>query len=60
MLIGSDLPLINKNDIKIAFKILETKDIAISPTYDGGYYLIGMKNENKNIFNIRYEYKLSI
>ncbi|MBU5428303.1 TIGR04282 family arsenosugar biosynthesis glycosyltransferase [Tissierella pigra] len=54
VLIGSDLPLINKNDIEIAFKILETKDIVISPTYDGGYYLIGMKDENKDIFNIRY------
>ena len=35
VLIGSDLPLINKGDIEIAFKILETKDVAISPTYDG-------------------------
>ncbi len=54
VLIGSDLPLINKGDIEIAFKILETKDVAISPTYDGGYYLIGMKEENKDIFNIKY------
>lgn len=54
VLIGSDLPLINKKDIEIAFNILETKDIAISPTYDGGYYLIGMKEENKDIFNIKY------
>lgn len=54
VLIGSDLPLINEKDIEIAFKILENKDIAISPTYDGGYYLIGMKEENKDIFNIKY------
>ena len=54
VLIGSDLPLINKKDIEVAFDILETKDIVISPTYDGGYYLIGMKEENKDIFNIRY------
>lgn len=54
VLIGSDLPLINKKDIEIAFSILETKDIVISSTYDGGYYLIGMKEENKDIFNIRY------
>ncbi|MBU5675730.1 TIGR04282 family arsenosugar biosynthesis glycosyltransferase [Alkaliphilus sp. MSJ-5] len=53
-LIGSDLPLLNKKDIEIAFSILETKDIVISPTYDGGYYLIGMKEENPDIFNIRY------
>lgn len=54
VLIGSDLPLISKKDIEVAFKVLETKDIVISPTYDGGYYLIGMKEENKDIFNIMY------
>lgn len=54
VLIGSDLPLINTKDIEVAFKVLQTKDIAISPTYDGGYYLIGMKEENKDIFNIQY------
>ena len=54
VLIGSDLPLISKKDIEVAFKVLETKDIVISPTYDGGYYLIGMKEENKDIFSIRY------
>ncbi|MFA5523098.1 MAG: TIGR04282 family arsenosugar biosynthesis glycosyltransferase [Tissierellales bacterium] len=54
ILIGSDLPLINRKDIEVAFKVLETKDIVISPTYDGGYYLIGMKEENKDIFNIKY------
>ncbi|TJX12890.1 glycosyltransferase [Tissierella creatinini] len=54
VLIGSDLPLMNKEDIERAFEILETKDLVISPTYDGGYYLIGMKEENKEIFNMKY------
>lgn len=54
VLIGSDLPLINKKDIELAFDILETKDIVIAPTYDGGYYQIGMKEENRDIFSIRY------
>ena len=54
ILIGSDLPLISKEDIEIAFNILETKDIIISPTYDGGYYLIGMKEANKDIFHMKY------
>ena len=44
----------DKEDIERAFNILETNDIAISPTYDGGYYLIGMKEENKDIFNMKY------
>ena len=54
VLIGSDIPLIEAKDIEIAFKILETKDTVISPTFDGGYYLIGMNEENKNIFDIEY------
>lgn len=54
VLIGSDLPLLNKTDIELAFNILEDKDLVISPTYDGGYYLIGMKKENPDIFKIEY------
>lgn len=54
VLIGSDLPLLNNRDIETAFQILDTKDIAISPTYDGGYYLIGMKEANREIFTIKY------
>lgn len=54
ILIGSDIPLLSKNDIEVAFKVLDKKEIVISPTYDGGYYLIGMKRRNKDIFDIRY------
>lgn len=54
ILIGSDIPLISKEDIHMAFNILEEKDIVLSPTYDGGYYLVGMKEENKDIFHIKY------
>lgn len=58
VLIGSDLPLIEKRDINSAFKILKNKDIVISPTYDGGYYLIGMKEKNQEVFNIKYSTNL--
>lgn len=54
VLIGSDLPLMEEKDIQIAFEILEKKDVAISPTYDGGYYLIGMKEAIKEIFMMTY------
>lgn len=54
VLIGSDLPLLKEEDLKVAFNILERKDIAISPTFDGGYYLIGMKEESEEIFDIKY------
>lgn len=54
VLIGSDIPMIIQQDIYLAFESLETKDMVISPTFDGGYYLIGMKEKNKDIFNIQY------
>lgn len=54
VLIGSDLPLLNKEDIELAFTILKVKDLVISPTYDGGYYLIGMKKEYPDIFKLKY------
>lgn len=54
VLIGSDIPLIRKKDIEIGFELLEVRDIVIAPTHDGGYYLIGMSEENRDIFNIRY------
>lgn len=54
VLIGSDIPLINEEDFELAFEILDRKDIVISPTYDGGYYLIGMKKADKSIFEIKY------
>lgn len=52
VLMGSDIPDIKGEDILLSFNILDTKDIVLGPSYDGGYYLIGMKNLNKNIFNI--------
>ncbi|QRN84780.1 TIGR04282 family arsenosugar biosynthesis glycosyltransferase [Clostridia bacterium] len=54
ILIGSDIPLIHKTDLEKAFNILEDKEMVISPTFDGGYYLIGMKTENHDIFKIEY------
>ena len=54
VLIGSDVPLISIGDINEAFNILGSKDVVISPTLDGGYYLIGMKSPCDSIFNISY------
>lgn len=41
VLIGSDIPGINQNIVREAFNSLDEYDIAINPTVDGGYYLIG-------------------
>ncbi|MCX6662549.1 MAG: TIGR04282 family arsenosugar biosynthesis glycosyltransferase [Euryarchaeota archaeon] len=43
ILMGSDSPDLPEDYIKQAFTILETKDVVLGPTVDGGYYLIGFR-----------------
>ncbi|MDU4860488.1 MAG: TIGR04282 family arsenosugar biosynthesis glycosyltransferase [Terrisporobacter othiniensis] len=57
ILIGSDIPFLKEEDLKKAFEILKDKDIVLGPTVDKGYYLVGMKNTTKAVFeNIQYGY----
>ncbi len=51
VLIGSDLPDISEDSIKKAFDLLKTSDTVFGPAEDGGYYLVGMKQLHKNLFN---------
>ncbi|AKN30900.1 glycosyltransferase [Clostridium carboxidivorans P7] len=51
ILIGSDIPSLQPEDISKAYEELENNDICLGPTNDGGYYLIGMKKNCKKIFN---------
>lgn len=44
-LIGSDLPDLPAERLEQAFALLETHDVALGPTADGGYYCVGMKPE---------------
>lgn len=53
VLMGMDIPHIHTETIQNAFDNLEQKDIVIHPALDGGYYLIGMKQEYESIWNIR-------
>lgn len=53
VLMGMDIPHIHTETIQNAFDNLEHKDIVIHPALDGGYYLIGMKQEYASIWNIR-------
>ncbi|OPJ57269.1 TIGR04282 family arsenosugar biosynthesis glycosyltransferase [Alkalithermobacter paradoxus] len=59
ILIGSDIPDIQSDDIIKGFDILNKNDLVLGPTFDGGYYLVGMKNIYKSIFsdNIKWGYK---
>ena len=50
ILIGSDLWSLDKDTLIEAKKALEHNEVVIGPCYDGGYYLIGMKNFNNKIF----------
>jgi rSAM/selenodomain-associated transferase 2/rSAM/selenodomain-associated transferase 1 len=50
ILIGTDLPEISVKDMETAFAVLDTKDVVLGPTSDGGYYLVGMKFARKEVF----------
>ena len=52
ILTGADLPLMTAAHLESGFTVLEEKDIAIGPTSDGGYYLIGMKKPCREVFRI--------
>lgn len=50
LLTGSDLPELDADCLAKAFTALETADIVLGPTSDGGYYLIGMKAPCARVF----------
>ncbi|MDD5669518.1 MAG: TIGR04282 family arsenosugar biosynthesis glycosyltransferase [Candidatus Omnitrophica bacterium] len=50
IIIGSDSPNLPAMYIKDAFKQLDENDIVLGPSYDGGYYLIGLKEPCLEIF----------
>ena len=55
VLTGADLPLMGASHLESGFAALENADIALGPTSDGGYYLVGMKAPHRAIFeNQRY------
>ena len=53
VLIGSDAPHLPSRIYESAFAVLESSDVdvVIGPSEDGGYYLIGMRNETFPIFD---------
>lgn len=50
VIIGSDCPQLSPEILEDAFEALEKFDIVTGPTYDGGYYLIGMKAIHPTLF----------
>ncbi len=50
IIIGTDIPGITGSILSAAFKSLEEHDVVMGPTEDGGYYLIGLKNNVPELF----------
>ncbi len=51
IIIGSDCPFVSTELIEKALKALTQNPVVIGPTYDGGYYLIGMDQFYPQLFN---------
>jgi rSAM/selenodomain-associated transferase 1 len=49
-IIGSDCYELNSEIIEKAFRQLEQEEVVIGPTFDGGYYLLGMNKLNTELF----------
>lgn len=50
LIIGSDCYQLKKDMIKEAFQLLNQNEIVIGPTFDGGYYLLGMNHLVPELF----------
>ena len=50
ILVGSDIPSLSKHDIEDSIHYLDSCDVVIGPSQDGGFYLVGTKNDSHHIF----------
>lgn len=50
IVIGSDSPTLQPDHVRKALENLETVDVCLGPSRDGGYYLIGMCQPHKGLF----------
>lgn len=51
VIVASDVPDLSASIMKEAISGLDNSDVVIGPCYDGGYYLIGMKEMHKELFH---------
>ena len=50
IVVGSDCPHVSKNDIRHAVGELDSHDAVIGPAVDGGYWLIGLRAPQPELF----------
>ena len=50
ILIGADSPTLSTETVWLAFEQLQRHDVVIGPARDGGYYLIGCRQQLPDIF----------
>jgi rSAM/selenodomain-associated transferase 1 len=51
VIVASDVPDLSASIMKEAISSLDNSDVVIGPCYDGGYYLIGMKELHEQLFH---------
>jgi rSAM/selenodomain-associated transferase 1 len=51
VIVASDVPDLSARIMTDAISSLDNSDVVIGPCYDGGYYLIGMKELHEELFN---------
>jgi rSAM/selenodomain-associated transferase 1 len=51
VIIGSDCPELTPDLLSQSFDYLETHDVVLGPTFDGGYYLLGMNGYYPSLFD---------
>ncbi|MFS4417556.1 TIGR04282 family arsenosugar biosynthesis glycosyltransferase [Maribacter sp. 2307ULW6-5] len=50
IVMGSDMLDLEQRDLEAAFGALEDHEVVLGPALDGGYYLLGMKQERPELF----------
>lgn len=50
IIVGTDVPDLNKGIVEQAIEALDNADVVIGPSKDGGYYLLGMKKFHGSLF----------
>jgi rSAM/selenodomain-associated transferase 1 len=51
LIIGSDSPQLEPSIYRAALELLNKQEVVLGPTFDGGYYLVGMRKPYPAIFN---------